>query len=94
MSRAISGTDPAKEPLKALLEEVAETRAREAAVGAKGEEYVVADTAAVSPSTTATGTTATGGTTTVSPPEVYPVIDEFDIIVPTDGFVYDTLTIV
>jgi hypothetical protein len=81
------GYDPSKEPLKGLLAELEVIRARETAVGAQGPEYVAVDSAPTQPPPTT-------GSSTVAPTDVYPIIAEFDVTVPTDGFVYDTLSVV
>lgn len=75
------GYDVAKDPLKALLAEVEERRSSEDALGINGPDYVTVSSSPGAPDDPA------------SPEGVFPVVDEFDITVPTDGFVYDELTL-
>jgi hypothetical protein len=69
-------------PLKDLLEQMEAFRTREGRLGLDGADYVKVDSTPGAPADPAT------------PEGVYPVIDEFDVTVPTDGFVYDELTVV
>lgn len=79
------GYDPNKNPLKSLLEEIESRYAAQQALGAKGAEYVRVDT---SP---ADGAPSDGEGAVLGPEAVYPVIHEFTVTVPTDGFVYERL---
>jgi hypothetical protein len=75
------GYDPDDGPLRDLLISLEEARVREAALGVNGPNYVKVDSTPGAPSDPA------------RPEAVFPVIDEFDITVPTDGFVYDELVL-
>lgn len=81
-----AGYDPKKEPLKGLLADIAKVRDNENAVLAKGPDYVDANTIVVSSTTGAPSGP-------LKPSDVYPVIDEFEVTIPTEGFVYDDLTV-
>ncbi|MBN1885294.1 MAG: hypothetical protein JW876_07225 [Candidatus Krumholzibacteriota bacterium] len=74
------GYDPSRNPLKGLLEDIDEVRDRQGALGCAGPDYVTVG------SDVGDGDPAT-------PAGIYPVIDEFEITLPTDGFVYETLEI-
>lgn len=69
-------------PLSALLSDVDKYRAREGKLGLNGADYVTVDSTPGAPADPA------------EPEGVYPVIDEFEVTVPTDGFVYDDLKVV
>lgn len=75
------GYDPAKDPLKSLLKEIKDQRDREDALGIDGPEYVTVDSTPGAPANPA------------SPEDVYPIVDEFEVTMPTDGFVYDELVV-
>jgi hypothetical protein len=77
------GYDPTKDPLKTLLNDIDKVREDQSALGMDGPEYVVANSDSSSTSSS-----------TVKADQVYPIIHEFDVTVPTDGFVYDELTLV
>jgi hypothetical protein len=68
-------------PLTSLLSEVESYRTREDNLGQDGPDYVTVDSTPGAPADPAT------------PEGVYPVVDEFDVTVPTDGFVYDELIV-
>jgi hypothetical protein len=68
--------------LAALLTEVEKYRDREAKLGLNGPDYVTVDSTPGAPADPA------------EPEGVYPVVDEFEVTVPTDGFVYDELNVV
>jgi hypothetical protein len=72
-----AGYDPAKPPLKDALDEIEKKRANEAALGREGPDYVTIDSTVGAPAGP------------LKPQNLYPVIDEFSVVVPTDGFVYD-----
>jgi hypothetical protein len=75
------GYEPDKDPLKKLLATIEEYRTREKGLGLDGPDYV-------------TVKSSPGGPHDPQKPEgVYPVIQEFEVTVPTDGFVYNTLTV-
>lgn len=73
------GYDPTVEPLSKLLGDVEAYRSREELLGPNGPDYVTVDSTPGAPADPA------------RPEGVYPVIDEFDVTMPTDGFVYDEL---
>jgi hypothetical protein len=75
------GYDPAVAPLKDLLETIEKLRATEAALGVNGPEYVTVDSTVGAPADP------------LVPEAVYPIVDQFDVTVPTDGFVYDALQV-
>jgi len=76
------GYNTAKEPLKGLLEGVEAIRTREGQLGVDGPDYVTVESTVGAPGAA------------LKPENVYPVIDEFECTVPTDGFVYDALEVV
>ncbi|WP_110181873.1 hypothetical protein [Nocardioides solisilvae] len=76
------GYDPDKQPLKGVLDAIAARRAAEGGLGVDGPEYVTADTAV-----------ADAGIDPAQPEGIFPVVDEFDVTLPTDGFVYERLDI-
>jgi hypothetical protein len=76
------GYNAAQEPLKGLLEGIETIRSREGQLGVDGPDYVTVDSTVGAPSAA------------LKPENVYPVIDEFECTVPTDGFVYDALEVV
>lgn len=76
------GYNPNANPLKELLESVEKSRAAEAALGVDGPEYVTVDSTVGAPADP------------LRPEAVYPIIEEFDVTVPTDGFVYDELNVI
>ena len=69
-------------PLKDLLDQIEAFRGREGKLGLNGADYVKVDSTPGAPADPAT------------PEGVYPVIEEFEVTMPTDGFVYDELTVV
>ena len=75
------GYDPNKNPLKQLLTDIEKFRADEAALGVNGPDYVTVSSTVGAP----------GGP--LKPENVYPIIQEFEVTLPTDGFVYDELLI-
>ncbi|MGH7575746.1 MAG: hypothetical protein ACREM1_11565, partial [Longimicrobiales bacterium] len=76
------GYDPNEPPLKDLLESVESVRSAEVDLGVNGPEYVTVDSTPGAP------------TEPLTPEAVYPIVDQFDVTVPTDGFVYDELKVV
>jgi hypothetical protein len=76
------GYDPNVSPLKDLLESTDSLRAAESALGVDGPEYVTVDSTVGAPEGPLT------------PEAVYPIIDQFEVTVPTDGFVYDELRVI
>ncbi|WP_203909124.1 hypothetical protein [Rhizocola hellebori] len=75
------GYDPGNGPLAEVLADIDQTRRSQRAVTPTGPNYVAVDSPVGAPSTPLT------------PQDVYPIIDEFDVTVPTEGFIYDRLTI-
>lgn len=76
------GFDINSGPLTTLLTEIESYRTREDNLGQDGPDYVTVESTPGAPEDPAT------------PEGVYPVIDEFEVTVPTDGFVYDELNVV
>lgn len=74
-----TGYDTEHGVLADLLEEIEAQRKREGELGQVGADYVAIETKPGVPE---------GG---VRPENVYPVIEEFDVTLPTEGFVYDRL---
>ncbi|MGJ6969222.1 hypothetical protein ACSDR0_45770 [Streptosporangium sp. G11] len=75
------GYDPTKEPLSGLLAAIDGRRANEAGLGVDGPDWVTVDATVGAPENP------------LSPEGVYPVVQTFDVTVPTEGFVYDEITI-
>jgi hypothetical protein len=75
------GYDPSREPLKSLLADIEKIRSNEEKLGIDGPEYVTVDSTVGAP----------GGA--LKPENVFPIVDEFEVTVPTDGFVYDELQV-
>jgi len=73
------GFDTQTGPLKDLIEELEAFREKEGALGVDGPNYVTVDSSVGAPEDPQ------------KPEGVFPIIDEFDVTVPTDGFVYDEL---
>jgi hypothetical protein len=69
-------------PLAGLLTEIEQYRDREDKLGMNGADYVTVSSTPGAPADPA------------KPEGVYPVVDEFDVTVPTDGFVYDELKVI
>ena len=69
-------------PLASLLDAIERYRNRESALGVNGADYVTVNSTPGAPADPA------------RPEGVYPVVDEFEVTVPTDGFVYDELRVV
>lgn len=76
------GYDVNSGPLSALLNEIEKFRDRERNLGLGGPDYVTVDSTPGAPADPA------------KPEGVYPVIDQFEVTMPTDGFVYDELNVV
>lgn len=76
------GYDASSGLLAELLAEIEDYRKREGKLGLQGADWVTVDATPGAPSDPA------------KPEGVYPVVDEFDVTVPTDGFVYDSLHVV
>jgi hypothetical protein len=80
-----AGYDINADPLKSVVAELEKVRANEKSVVGVGPDYVDANTVI------AAVTGAPGAP--LKPESVYPVIDQFDVTVPTEGFVYDDLVV-
>jgi hypothetical protein len=76
------GYDSDSGVLADLLEEIENYRALEQNLGLEGADWVTVSATPGAPVNPA------------EPEGVYPVISEFDVTVPTDGFVYDELRVV
>jgi hypothetical protein len=75
------GYDVNRGPLAALLTEIEKYRGREDKLGPNGPDYVTVDSTPGAPADPA------------KPEGVYPIIEQFDVTMPTDGFVYDEITV-
>jgi hypothetical protein len=75
------GYDPTQEPLKTALDSIKLIRENQVALGQNGFDFVTVD----SPVDTPTGP--------LMPQNVFPIVDEFEVTVPTEGFVYDRLIV-
>lgn len=76
------GYDTSSGALKTLLDKIRDIRDKEQKLGVNGPNYVT-----VSSTPSAPGTALT-------PQNIYPIVDEFEVTVPTEGFVYDELKLV
>lgn len=76
------GYDPGKEPLKGILDTIRTRRKTEQGLGLDGAEFVTVDTGV-----------AGDDVDPAKPEGVFPVINEFEVTVPTEGFVYERLKI-
>jgi hypothetical protein len=76
------GYDPAVNPLKSLLEDIENIRSEQEKLGINGPEYV-----------TVNSTVGAPGAPLTPVERLYPIIDEFEVTVPTEGFVYDRLDV-
>lgn len=75
------GYDPQREPLLGMLTAVEARRAAETSLGFNGPDWVTVDATPSAPANPQ------------SPEGVYPIIEQFDVTVPTEGFVYDEITV-
>jgi hypothetical protein len=75
------GYDTGKDPLKSLLADIDKIRSNQDKLGGDGPDWVTVDATVGAP----------GGP--LKPENVYPIVDEFDVTLPTDGFVYDELKV-
>ncbi|HEX2445103.1 MAG TPA: hypothetical protein VHJ77_14250 [Vicinamibacterales bacterium] len=75
------GFDITKAPLSTLIADLEKFRTREGKLGLTGADWVTVDATPGAPADPA------------KPEGVYPVVDEFDVTMPTDGFVYDELVV-
>jgi hypothetical protein len=76
------GYDASSGALADLLKDIEKYRDREQGLGLDGADWVTVSATPGAPADPA------------KPEGVYPVIDEFDVTMPTDGFVYDELDVV
>lgn len=76
------GYTPDKGLLKGLLEDIKKIRGDQDALGINGPEYVTISSTVGAPSGPA------------KPENVFPVIDEFEVTIPTEGFIYDDLKVI
>jgi len=75
------GYDIEKSPLKDLVDDIENRRSIEDSLGKNGPEYVTVNSTVGAPADPQ------------RPESVYPIIDEFDATVPTDGFIFDELKV-
>jgi hypothetical protein len=80
------GYDVDRGPLAELLGQVAQYRGIEAKLGINGPDYVTVDSTV--------GDEPADPNATLKPENVYPIVQEFEVTVPTEGFVYDELKLV
>lgn len=76
------GYDENKDPLKSLLDEIESIHTKEAMPENIGPNYVTVDSSVGAPSDPA-----------FPHKTLYPIIDEFTTVIPTDGFIYDELKV-
>jgi len=75
------GYDVTQGPLASLIGEIEKYRGAEAKLGLNSADYVTVDSTPGAPADPS------------EPEGVYPLIDQFDVTVPTDGFVYDEIKV-
>jgi hypothetical protein len=75
------GFDLTASPLKELFDDIEKFRKNEASLGVNGPDYVTVSSTPGAPGAALT------------PQNLFPIVDQFDVTVPTDGFVYDELQI-
>ena len=80
------GYDATRNPIKGLITAIEGIRSNQQKVLGTGPDYVDATTVVVSSTTGAP-------TGPLKPSDVYPVVDEFEVTVPSEGFVYDALVV-
>ena len=73
-------------PLSELLKQVEDYRGLEGKLGIDGPDYVAIDSTI--------GDEPSDPSAPLKPENVYPIVQEFEVTVPTEGFVYDELKIV
>jgi hypothetical protein len=89
LSRHIEGEvgyDVKGGPLAELLQQVAQYRGEEAKLGINGPDYVTVDSTI--------GDEPGDPDAPLTPQDIYPIVQEFEVTVPTEGFVYDELKLV
>jgi hypothetical protein len=80
------GYDVGSGPLSELLKQVEDYRGLEGKLGIDGPDYVAIDSTI--------GDEPSDPSAPLKPENVYPIVQEFEVTVPTEGFVYDELKIV
>ncbi|MCH9632952.1 MAG: hypothetical protein S4CHLAM6_12980 [Chlamydiae bacterium] len=75
------GFDLEKGPLAELLKSMELHRKNEASLGLGNEDYITVDSTVGAPDTA------------LKPENIYPVVDEFTVTVPTEGFIYDKVEV-
>ncbi|WP_232318562.1 hypothetical protein [Sphingomonas sp. TDK1] len=80
------GYDVNNGPLADLLKQVAQYRDQEAKLGINGPDYVTVDSTI--------GDEPGDPNAPLTPENIYPIVQEFEVTVPTEGFVYDELKLV
>lgn len=68
-------------PLSDLMKEIEKFRTREGKLGPNGPDFVTVDSTPGAPADPA------------KPEGVYPIVEQFDVTMPTDGFVYDQIKV-
>lgn len=76
------GYNPNTNPLKGLLGDMETIRQNQESLGINGPDYVTVDSTIGAPPGP------------VKPENIFPIIDEFEVTLPTEGFVYDELRVV
>ncbi len=76
------GYNSSSGPLADLLKDIEGYRTREGNLGLNGADYITVDSTPGAPADPA------------EPEGVYPLLDQFDVTMPTDGFVYDELKVI
>jgi len=77
-----AGYNDTSGPLKRLIDDIAAFRKRERDLDTDSADYVTVDSTPGAP------------VDPLKPEGVYPIVQEFDVTVPTEGFVYDRLNVV
>jgi hypothetical protein len=80
------GYDTGAGPLKNLLAEIAKRRDVEEGLGIDGPDYVTVDSTV--------GDEPSDPNAPLKPSDVYPIVQEFEVTVPTEGFVYDEIRMI
>jgi hypothetical protein len=80
------GYDTGSGPLKDLLDQVGQYRGQEEKLGINGPDYVTVDSTI--------GDEPADPAAPLTPEDVYPIVQEFEVTVPTEGFVYDELKLI
>jgi hypothetical protein len=75
------GYEPTVDPLKSLLDDLEAINQNQDNLGTDGPDWVTVDSTVGAPADP------------LSPEGVYPVVDDFEVTVPTDGFVYDSIKV-